>query len=146
MKKSISFILIVLLCLSVFGCGGKDNAKSVEEQLEVYWEAQVTEKDSVFIVGYVFDAGEVGAIIELKDKNNPSDTMRISNAYGTYEITEDKIIIDWDGKDYHVDAFKMTPDHELTYKYKNGDLRLFTTTMQVGGDVLELKPVGTIVN
>ena len=146
MKKMMSFLLIVLLCLAVFGCGGKENTKSMEEQLEVYWEAQVAEKDSVLVVGYVFDAGEVGAIIELKDKNNPSDTMRISNAYGTYEITDDKIIIDWDGKDYHIDEFKMTPDHELIYKYSKGDLRLFTTTMQVGGEVLELKPVGTIVN
>ena len=55
MKKMMSFLLIVLLCLSVFGCGGKENTKSMEEQLEVYWEAQVAEKDSVLVVGYVFN-------------------------------------------------------------------------------------------
>jgi len=76
-------------------------------------------------MSYVFN--EDGSVIGGVDiSTGPGKNLRTTSASGTYEITDEKIIIDWTEIDNQIKDFPLIPDSEHPYLYEDNTLRLFS--------------------
>ena len=131
MKKWFAFLLALIMCQSLCACGGtanqKDNMEEIATALNAIWmdEAPIPDTSYTVVMSYVFN--EDGSVIGGVDiSTGPGKNLRTTSASGTYEITDEKIIIDWTEIDNQIKDFPLIPDSEHPYLYEDNTLRLFS--------------------
>ena len=130
MKKLIALLTAVVLALSLCACGGgsaaDDKNTEIETALNAGWIDAYPLPDTPYTVirVYVFQNGTAVGGVDISTGNG--ETIPAMQATGTYEITEDKIIIDWTEIDTQLKDLPIVPDSELPYSYENSTLRLFS--------------------
>ena len=114
MKKALSLILALVMCLSLCACGGsKENGVSkekVEEELQGTWE-HIWYSSSDGFTHRVFLEFDDGSLDYTVIRNGD-----VTSKHGYYVITNKVVEIWFDGKG--------EPFAELTYKYEDGELSL----------------------
>ena len=110
MKKISVLLLAGLMCLTLCACGGFD-AEEIDDALQGRWSyswyASAIGKQCLSV--YEFDDGEVKQVTVRGGVEG--DVQE-----GTYEISEDKIIVTFDGY-----------DEEFEYTFEDGDITLVRT-------------------
>ena len=131
MKKWFAFLLALIMCQSLCACGEtanqKDNKEEIATALNAIWmdEAPIPDTSYTVVMSYVFN--EDGSVIGGVDiSTGPGKNLRTTSASGTYEITDEKIIIDWTEIDNQIKDFPLIPDSEHPYLYEDNTLRLFS--------------------
>ena len=88
-------------------------------------ETPIPDTSYTVVMSYVFN--EDGSVIGGVDiSTGPGKNLRTTSASGTYEITDEKIIIDWTEIDNQIKDFPLIPDSEHPYLYEDNTLRLFS--------------------
>ena len=131
MKKTLSLILALIMCLSLCACGGGSGAKNSTEEIETalnaLWidTAPLSDTDFLVVKTYMFEGGNAvgGVDVSLGAGTN----LPLTRASGTYEITDGKIVIDWTTITEESDDLPaIVPDSELTYQYNDNTLSLIS--------------------
>lgn len=123
MKKAMSLLLVLVLCLSLCACGGSSEKKVLEEQLEgVSWLGQEWLDDSVMLITYyIFNEGTVSGAVDAY--NGGTKNLPVTRVYGTYQIEDGAILITW--TTYESQMLSITPVDRLSYTCEDGTLHLF---------------------
>jgi len=138
-------VVLLLFVVNPFGIG----KSPIERKLDGVWSDIFSMAGMSFMVYYSFDGDEVIGEIERVDfgKNNNVSRSMIFQATGTYEIADEKIFIEWEnekdfGKEYTFSGksyrYTFKVSDELSYKYEDGELTLFTRSPLKSGGELEL--------
>ena len=94
-------------------------------EVEIRTEATLVDVTVPSTLPIVFN--EDGSVIGGVDiSTGPGKNLRTTSASGTYEITDEKIIIDWTEIDNQIKDFPLIPDSEHPYLYEDNTLRLFS--------------------
>ena len=129
MKKSISWFLLLVMCISLCACGGQqDNNEKIAEALQTDWKyeamLELSTESAVMPIQYTFQNGTVIGKMNLGGED-PAYEAALIRASGTYEIADGKIILNW--TEYTVLLpWPRDLDNELNYSFEKGTLHLFS--------------------
>lgn len=129
MKKSISWFLLLVMCISLCACGGQqDNNEKIAEALQTDWKyeamLELPTEPAVMPIQYTFQDGTVIGKMNL-GAEDPTYEAALIRASGTYEIVDGKIILNW--TEYTVLLpWPRDLDNELAYSFEKGTLHLFS--------------------
>jgi len=129
MKRIISLFLVFVICLSMCACenSAKNNDKGkIESALKAAWINDTQLPDSPYTVSmvYIFDDGVASGGVDVF--LGEGENLTVTRAYGSYEILDEEIVINWTSIDNQIKDIPLLPDSKLPYVYENDILELYS--------------------